>query len=137
MPYVDQDYYNTQYMGTPIPEEDFPRIAARASDIIDALTRQEVAARGLAAFPPLVQTLFRRAVCAQMEYLALNGIETATMGFTGEGYTVGHVSVTGGGANATGARSMACPAAVMLLGQAGLMGRRCEMWRCDPYPFAY
>ncbi len=124
MPYVDQDYYNTQYMGTPIPDEDFPRIAARADDIIDALTRQMMASRGLAAFPSLVRTLFRRAVCAQMEYLTLNGVETAVMGFTGESYTVGHVSVSGGGKAATGAQSMVCPAAVMLLEQAGLMGRR-------------
>lgn len=137
MPYIDQEYYDSQYMGTPIPEEDFPRIAARAGDIIDALTRQVVASRGLASFPPSVQELFRRAVCAQMEYITLNGIETATMGFTGESYTVGHVSVSGGGKATTGARSMACPAAVMLLEQAGLMGRGVALWHCGPFRRGY
>lgn len=137
MPYVEKEYYDNQYMGMPIPDEDFTRIAARAGDIVDAMTRQMVASRGLDSFPQQVQELFRRAVCAQMEYIALNGMETATMGFTGESYTVGHVSVSGGGTAATGAKAMACPASVMLLEQTGLMGRGVALWHCGLFRHGY
>lgn len=38
MIYADYEYYNTEYMGREIPEEDFPRLAMPASWYIDYIT---------------------------------------------------------------------------------------------------
>ena len=38
MAYADYDFYTTSYFGSVVPEADFDRLAARASDFIDTLT---------------------------------------------------------------------------------------------------
>lgn len=38
MAYADYDFYTTSYFGSVVPEADFPRLAERASDFVDAMT---------------------------------------------------------------------------------------------------
>lgn len=38
MAYADYDFYTESYYGNVVPEADFDRLAARASDFIDTLT---------------------------------------------------------------------------------------------------
>lgn len=44
MAYADFDYYTDTYLGSAIAEADFPRLAARASVVIDQLTYNRAAA---------------------------------------------------------------------------------------------
>ena len=38
MAYADYDFYKTSYFGSVVPETDFPKLAEKASDFIDAMT---------------------------------------------------------------------------------------------------
>lgn len=38
MAYADYDFYTTSYFGSVVPENDFDRLAGRASDFVDTLT---------------------------------------------------------------------------------------------------
>ena len=38
MAYTDYDFYTTSYFGSVVPETDFPRLAEKASDFVDAMT---------------------------------------------------------------------------------------------------
>ena len=38
MAYADYEFYTTSYFGSVVPEADFPRLAERASDFMDAMT---------------------------------------------------------------------------------------------------
>lgn len=123
MPYVDADYYLNAYYGDPVqPASDFAKYEARAEDVIDAATFYRVQRQGLASFAEPIQTLIKKAVCAQINYFVEEGISTAISGQSGEGFTVGKVSVHGkNGVQGSSASSIVCPAAIMLLEQTGLL----------------
>ena len=91
---VDYSYYSTVYMGTEADEASFPALCARASDIVGAMTRWQVNAENIGELAELVRTLYKKAICAQVDYFAVNGTESA-VGETGRGWTVGKVSVSG------------------------------------------
>ena len=126
MAIVDAAYYITQYMGQEATECEFPALAARAEDVIGAMTRWRVTADTIATLPAQVQTLYKKAICAQVDFFALNGTESATGESTsGRGWTVGKVSVSGkSGSEMTrdGALSGAVsPMAIAYLEQTGLL----------------
>ena len=91
---VDYSYYSTVYMGTEADQTSFPALCARASDIVGAMTRWQVNAENIGELAELVRTLYKKAICAQVDYFAVNGTESA-VGETGRGWTVGKVSVSG------------------------------------------
>ena len=78
----------------------------------------------IANLPPEIARLYRYAICAQIEALAINGLDSLA-GDDGRGWTVGKVSVSGksGGEIARkGAMSAhVAPDALMYLEQTGLM----------------
>ena len=88
---VDYTFYTTVYGGTDADQESFPALCARASDVIGAVTHWADEAV-ITALPELYQKLYKKAVCAQVDFLAINGTdslnETASAGFT-----VGKVTV--------------------------------------------
>ena len=118
---VDFTFYSTVYMGTDVDQTSFPALCARASDVIGALTHW-VDESTILQLPPLYLTLYKKAVCAQVDFLAINGTdslnETASSGFT-----VGKVTVHGKtGSTAGGALSESIsPLAIGYLEQTGLM----------------
>lgn len=116
MAVVDYEYYTSTYIGDPaVTEAAFPRLEARAEDVVNALIR-------FRAVPAQWKTLYQKAICAQIDYYAIYGIEAASAGLMENSFTVGKVSVTGGGASArSGGASMISPQAVAYLEQTGLM----------------
>lgn len=126
MAYITYDEYVAIY-GQNITEVDFPMYAENASDLIDAVTRyQIVQCGGISALPPLVQKLVKKAAAAQVLYFVQNGLDTVMSGQTGQGFTVGKVSIGGassGSGGQTAAQLMISPAVGVLLEQTGLMER--------------
>lgn len=43
MGYADYSYYTTEFLGNTVPEEDFPRMAERASEYVDYITQGRAA----------------------------------------------------------------------------------------------
>lgn len=68
--YIDKGYYDAVYLGRPVPSADFPRLALRATEQIDATTFRAVANAGLASLRPEVQAAVKNATCAIVEGLA-------------------------------------------------------------------
>ena len=113
---VTFDFFANTYCGDPaVTEAAFPRLEARAEDAVNSLIR-------FRAVPPQLEVLYQKAICAQIDYYAIYGIEAASAGLMENSFTVGRVSVTGGGAAArSGGASMISPQAVAYLEQTGLL----------------
>ena len=118
---VDYEFYSTVYGGTDADAQTFPALCARAYDIIGALTHW-VNETEIAKLPALYQTLYKKAVCAQVDFLALNGIDSLNEAASA-GFTVGKVTVHGKATGNGGGRLSECisPLAVGYLEQTGLM----------------
>lgn len=125
MAIVTYDYYSTTYMGEPIAELEFPRAEVKAERAIAQITHGRATEATFAALHPFQQEAVKNAICAQVEYYSLMGTDIAVNGDTsGGGWTVGKVSVTGGGSGnkaKTGAASMVCAAAISALELTGLL----------------
>ena len=129
MAIVDLTYYTTVYMGQEASDCDFPALEARAEDVIGAMTRWRVTADTIASLPPFQRTLVKKAICAQVDYFAVNGLESIA-GSTGTGFTVGKVSISGkSGSDLVRKGAMAdyiAPMALAYLEQSGLMNPQVE-----------
>ena len=119
---VDYSYYTGTYMGTEASQTSFPALNAHASRVIGAMTRWQVDETNFAEFPSIVQTLYKLAVCSQIDFLALNGVESISSGEE-VGFSVGKVRVDGKAKASTGGAMSASisPAATLYLEQTGLM----------------
>ena len=119
---VDLNYYQSVYMGKEADQTSFPALYAHASRMIGAMTRWRVNEENFTRLPSLVQTQYRLAICSQIDFVAINGLESINEGDTG-GFTVGKVTVHGGKrAGVGGAMSASIsPAAILYLEQTGLM----------------
>jgi hypothetical protein len=79
MAYIDKTYYDSEYKGTPISDEDeFNKTAERASDVIDQLTSYTIANYDFERLATFLQTQVKKATAAQVEYFLLNGGYEAT-----------------------------------------------------------
>ena len=78
MALVTQAFYADTYLGEPIAAADFPRLDARAEDLVLGLIKKTEAQAEALAAPVLL--LVRKAVCAQIEYLNEYGIGVAVYG---------------------------------------------------------
>jgi hypothetical protein len=117
---VDFEFYSTVYGGTDADAETFPALCARALDIVGAATHW-VDETALATMPELVQTLYKKAVCAQVDFFALNGTDSVNE-ISSAGFTVGKVTVHGKATTGGGALSESLsPLAIGYLEQTGLM----------------
>lgn len=129
MALIDSVYYLTTYQGEPVDAADFPALLRRAEDAVGALTRFQVQEETFDQLPPIVRTLCKKAICAQIEYLAEIGVNAAINGETGmaNGFTVGKVHVGGrSGRAGAGSGVIIAPAAVAYLEQTGLMSRHAD-----------
>ena len=122
------DYYNNTYLGEPIAPSEFQRAEAKAERAVTQMTHGRAA--GYAALPAFQQAAIRDAICAQIEYYALNGTDVAINGENGgNGWSVGKVHVNGtqgGNSGRSSAASMICAAAVAALEQSGLLNPQVE-----------
>ena len=120
---VDYAYYTDTYMGSEATYASFLALNAHASRVIASMTRWQVNETNFDELPSFVQTLYRLAVCSQIDYLAVNGVESIYDGEDTVGFSVGKVRVDGKAkASAGGAMSASIsPAAISYLEQSGLM----------------
>ena len=114
---VDWDFYFSVYRGTDADDASFPALCARAEDIVGAVTHWV----DVSDLPAIIQTLYKKAVCAQVDFLAINGIDSLNETETG-GFTVGKVTVQGKADKAAGKlNESVSPMAISYLEQTGLM----------------
>lgn len=121
---VDYEYYFTVYKGSEATEASFPSLYARAADVIGAMTRWQAVEPDIYSLHPTQQTLVKKAICAQVDYFAVNGLDSVAGG-SDRGFTVGKVSVSGkSGSELVRRGAMAeniSPLVLMYLEQTGLM----------------
>lgn len=117
---VSFEFYSTVYGGTDATAQTFPALCARADDVIGAVTHW-VDETALSRMHAHVQMLYKKAVCAQVDFFALNGTDSLNETATG-GFTVGKVTIHGK-ANASGGKlsESISPLAIGYLEQTGLM----------------
>ena len=120
---VDFAYYSQTYMGTEADQTSFPALNAHASRIIGSMTRWQVDESNFDQLPSMIQTLYKLALCSQIDFLSINGLESITSGEEAVGFSVGKVRVEGKAKASTGGAMSASisPAAVSYLEQTGLM----------------
>lgn len=118
---VNWTYYSTVYMGTDADEASFPALCARAYDVIGAVTHW-VDENKVITLPAPIPMLYKKAICAQVDFLAINGTDSLNETASG-GFTVGKVTVHGKqGAQGAGKMSESIsPLAISFLEQTGLM----------------
>ena len=119
---VDFSYYSNVYMGTEADSTSFPALNAHASRIIAMMTRWQVNEDNFSQLPASVQQMYKFAICCQVDFLAINGIDSINSG-DDVGFTVGKVRVDGTQKASKGGAMSAniSPAAVSYLEQSGLM----------------
>lgn len=117
---VDFTFYSSVYGGTDATQQTFPALCARASDVIGAVTHW-VDEETIERLPYLMQNLYKKAICAQIDFLSINGMDSLNETATG-GFTVGKVTVHGK-SNASGGKMQESisPLAISYLEQTGLM----------------
>lgn len=119
---VNYEWYSTEYMGTEADSASFPALCAHASRMIGLLTRWQATEETFQSLDAYTQQLVRLALCAEIDYLAINGVEVMNGNGDG-GFTVGKVSVQAKAAsgNAGAMSGKFSPATIGYLEQTGLM----------------
>ena len=125
--FVDFAFYTNTYKGTEADETSFPALCARAEDVIGGMTHWAVTPESFQSLHPNIQTLFKKAICAQVDYFAINGTEIMADSGNG-GFTVGKVTIH---AKASSVRAgslsgAVSPMAMAYLEQTGLMNPQVE-----------
>ena len=121
---VDYQWYTETYMGTDADETSFPALYAHASRIVGAMTHWRVSEDNFDTLPSFAQTAYRLAICSQIDFISLNGLDSINE-TGGGGFTVGKVTVHAKAASASGRggamSASISPAALLYLEQSGLM----------------
>lgn len=122
-------YYYSVYMGSEADAASFPALCARAVDVIGAMTHWV----DITTYPQQIQDLYAKAVCAQVDYFAVNGLDSVAGG-SDSGFTVGKVTVAGKSGNeARGAMSShVSPMVYMYLEQTGLLNPSVHVAPSEP-----
>ena len=120
---VDFTYYKDTYKGTEADSTSFPALNAHASRVIASMTRWQIDETNFAELPSFIQTLYKLAICSQIDYFAVNGVESIYDGEDTVGFSVGKVRVDGKAKTSAGGAMSASisPAAISYLEQTGLM----------------
>ncbi|PEE04603.1 hypothetical protein [Bacillus pseudomycoides] len=106
MPYIDADYYNNDYEGTPVSDAALlNRMIKRASEQIDSIIGYKLQGVDFDKVAPFIREQVKKATAAQVEFLAINGITSATVSEGGGGFSVGAYSENGMSAGAAEAPS--------------------------------
>ena len=120
---IDFTYYKDTYKGTEADATSFPALNAHASRVIGSMTRWQVTEENFGELPSLTQTLYRLAICSQVDFLSINGVDSISGGEDAVGFSVGKVRVDGRNKSSAGGAMSASisPAAISYLEQTGLM----------------
>ena len=121
---VDYQYYTDTYMGSEADSASFPALYAHATRIVGLLTRWQVTEESFPDFDSVTKTMIQLAICSQVDFLGINGVDAMNSGEGGGGFTVGKVSIHGSNNSSGKAGAMSAyvsPAAISYLEQTGLM----------------
>ena len=117
---VTEEYYNETYIGEAVDTAAFPRFNKRAEDLVKHITHGRI--KDFESFSEDLKTAVQDAICAQIEFYALNGIEVSIIGDSTQGFTVGKVNIQKGSTKAlTAAQSMIAPMCFAYLESTGLL----------------
>jgi len=131
--YVDFNYYKNTYRGTIDDVSEFNRTSERASEIIDNITMYRIQQNGLSSFSELHQTLIKKSVCAQIDYIeSLGGVDSLNEINMGS-VSLGKFSYSG---NSNKAMSIECPQSKNFLMLTGLLYRGIDVL-CNQYRNLY
>ena len=119
---VDYTFYSTVYGGTDADSASFPALCARATDVVGAMAHWAVDETNISKLPLLHQNLYKKAVCAQVDWFAVNGTDSVNESDE-NGFTVGKVTIHGTSGNKSGGKMSGniSALAIMYLEQTGLM----------------
>lgn len=102
MAYIDADYYNNDYEGTPVSDVALlNRMIKRASEQIDSIIGYKLQGVDFTKVAPFIRDQVKKATAAQVEFLAINGVTSATVSEGGGGFSVGAYSENGMSAGAS------------------------------------
>ena len=122
--YGEIDYYTKEFKGEPVADVDFPSLCQRVGEIIEELTLYRLTEKG---FPLMSEDMKKRvkdAICAQIEYLDVNGGAEMDMGNGMSGATLGKFSYSGASSgNGSTEQSIFSPRAERILWPTGLTYR--------------
>lgn len=116
---VSEFYYENEFGGQSIPSGEFQRFNVTAQRAVLRMMRGRVTEQSFATLPIPVQNCIKNAISAQINYYAINGIDTSVDGASPSDFTVGKVSVRG--SHTPGGASMVCHEAIAELEQTGLL----------------
>ena len=119
---VDYTFYTTVYGGTDADYTSFPALCARAEDVVGAMAHWAVDETNISNLPLLHQNLYKKAICAQVDWFAINGLDSVNESDE-NGFTVGKVTVHGSSGGKSGGKMSGniSATAIMYLEQTGLM----------------
>lgn len=128
MAYATLVDYTEVYVGQEtIDDSEFATLAERASDIIDEVTLGSIQRVGFDNMSAEQKKAVKKAVCAQIDHLYLQGIENAISGGSTGSYNIGKTTITRGvgtsGATSTGASARVSPLVKGYLFNVGLLYR--------------
>ena len=78
-PYVTPEYYQKEYGGSIVPEDDLKKALRQASRHIDSLTYNRIVGRGFSALTEFQQDVIREVVCQQADFETENEDEINTI----------------------------------------------------------
>lgn len=119
--YADFTYYSTEYLGTAIASADFPRLALRATAIIDQITFNRAVVIMGANTPESTVTAIQNAVCAVAEEIQTQEQNGNIDGVTNESVGSHSMSYGKGARSAMTNLQKQIEAAKVYLGNTGLM----------------
>ena len=119
---VDYTYYTSVYQGNEVDQASFSALNAHASRMVAAMCRWQVDEDNFGELTSLQQNLYRLAICSQIDFLSVNGLDSIN-DTGGGGFTVGKVTVHGKSSSGAGGAMSASisPATTLYLEQSGLM----------------
>ncbi|NIK12869.1 hypothetical protein [Alkalibacillus almallahensis] len=123
MPYIDKPYYDEDYLGLEIDDEQtFNRYVKRASDMIDQVTNFKINRAGFDKLPDFIQGQVKKAIAAQVEFYQINdGPESLDAGEDFSNYQIGNFSFSKGGRSESKQAERVSPAAIDYLRTTGLL----------------
>lgn len=124
MPYVTEEYYNSAFHGESVDSTDFPSLYDRAAELVEEMCMYRIRSEIMDTYGTDVQERIRKAVCAQIEYLAANGGSDMDNGTDLQSAGLGKFSYTkASGTNGSTEQSAYAPRALRILAPTGLLYR--------------
>lgn len=124
MSYITEEYYNKTFHGESVDSADFPSLLERAVEIVEELCSHHISERNISGYPLDVQERFKKAICAQIEYLDANGGSDMDNGTDLQSAGLGKFSYTkASSASGNAATSICAPRARRILAPTGLLYR--------------